>query len=79
MEWSPTSSIFFVGEHLGRDKTHQKITERFYWRTLWTDVNKYVKQCDTCQRTNDVKFQKSSATLHPIPIKSKVWNQVINK
>jgi len=61
---------------LGRDKTYQKIAERFYWKTLWTDVQQHVQQCETCQTTNDAKFQKATAPLHPIPVKSKVWNQV---
>ena len=67
-----------VGGHLGRDKTYYKIAERFYWKTLWTDVQQYVQQCETCQTTNDAKFEKAAAPLHPIPVKSKVWNQVIN-
>ena len=67
-----------VGGHLGRDKTYHKIAERFYWKTLWTDVQQYVQQCETCQTTNDAKFQKAAAPLHPIPVKSEVWNQVIS-
>ena len=63
---------------MGRDKTYQKISERFYWKTLWSDVQKYVQECQTCQTTNDAKFQKSTAPLHPIPVKLKVWNQVLS-
>ena len=70
--------MIIIGGHFGRDKTHQKITERFFWKTLWTDVQKYVQECATCQRTNDTKFQKSTASLHPIPVKSRVWNQVFS-
>ena len=43
---------------------------------MWRDVQDYVQHCDTCQHTNDVKFQKQAAALHPISVKSKVWNQV---
>ena len=70
--------VSLVGGHLGRDKTYYKIAERFYWKTLWTDVQQHVQQCETCQTTNDAKFEKAAAPLHPIPVKSKVWNQVIN-
>ena len=42
------------------------------------DVQQYCQQCRTCQETNDAKFQKVTAPLHPIPVKSKVWNQVCN-
>ena len=76
---SDMASLVFVSiaGHLGRDKTAGKITERFYWETIWTDVINYIKHCEVCQRTNDVKFQKVTAPLHPIPVKSKVWNQVL--
>ena len=29
-----------------------------------------------CQSTNDVKFMKTDACLHPIPAQPKVWSQV---
>lgn len=61
---------------MGRDKTYQKVSASFHWKSLWKDVASYVEMCDVCQRTNDVKFMKSAAPLHPIPIKPKVWRQV---
>ena len=66
----------YVGGHLGRDKTAEKISNRFYWKSMWTDVREYIKRCDTCQRTNDAKLQKSFTPLHPVPVKSKVWDKV---
>ena len=67
-----------IGGHLGRDKTHQKIAEIYYWKSLWTNVDQFLKTCDVCQRTkfNDVKFSKQTAALHPIPVKPEVWRQV---
>lgn len=43
---------------------------------MWSDVKDFVRRCEVCQRTNDSKFIKSDATLHPIPVKSKVWDMV---
>ncbi|KAL5503515.1 hypothetical protein EMCRGX_G010476 [Ephydatia muelleri] len=40
------------------------------------DIRSFVQICDTCQRSNDAKFVKTDASLHPIPIKSRVWDQV---
>ena len=65
-----------VGGHLGRDKTYDKIFERFYWKNLWNDVKEYIRTCTVCQTTNDAKFAKQSASLHPIPVKPEVWRQV---
>lgn len=42
---------------------------------MWKDVEEYVRTCPTCQMTNDAKFQKAPAPLHPIEVKSKVWHQ----
>ena len=77
----PCSTYFMVflnqGGHLARDKTYEKVASRFYWSSVNEDVRLHIQFCDVCQRTNDVKFVKHSATLHPIPVKLKVWNQVI--
>ena len=69
------TSLVLAG-HLGRDKTFQKVAERFHWKMLWKDVEEYVKRCDVCQRTNDAKFVKQGAALHPIPVMPEVWRQV---
>ena len=68
--------IVHVGGHLGRDKTYHKIAERFHWKMLWKDVEEYTKTCSVCQTTNDAKFVKEAAPLHPIPAKAEVWRQV---
>ena len=62
--------IVHVGGHLGRDKTYHKI-----FIGKW-DVEEYTKTCSVCQTTNDAKFVKEAAPLHPIPAKAEVWRQV---
>ena len=32
---------------------------------MWSDAQKYVQECQTCQTTNDAKFQNLAAPLHP--------------
>ena len=55
---------------------YKTIADRFYWKTMWRYIQTYLQECETCQRTNDAKIEKSSPLLRPIPVKSKVWNQV---
>ena len=55
----------------------EKICSRFYWESMTLDIREYVKRCDVCQRCNDAKFVKANAALHPIPVKPKVWQQVL--
>jgi hypothetical protein len=42
---------------------------------MWNDIKEYVQTCPVCQTTNDAKFIKKSAPLHPIPVKPEVWRQ----
>ena len=37
------------------------------------------KSVKYARQQNDAIFQKSAAPLHPIPVKSKVWNQVLKQ
>ncbi|KAL5496713.1 hypothetical protein EMCRGX_G013057 [Ephydatia muelleri] len=64
-----------AGSHLGRDKTIDKISARFFWKNMYEDIKKYVKECDVCQRMNP-KFVKSNAKLHPVPVRAQVWHKV---
>ena len=70
--------LFYVGGHLGRDKTYYKISEHFFWKSLWADVDEHVKTCPVCQTTNDAKFVKQGAALHPIPVKPKVGMKIFS-
>ena len=40
------------------------------------DMRQFIKNCITCRSVNDAIFIKVGAALHPIPVKSQVWNQV---
>ena len=62
---------------MGLDKTYEKIAKRFYCKLLWKHVTDYVRTCAVCQTTIDAKFVKQAAPLHPIPVKPKVWRQVL--
>ena len=50
--------------HLGRDKTWQKVKQRFYWPNSKDSVEKYVKECLSCQQ---IKIRPHcTAPLKPI-------------
>ena len=67
---------YVAGGHLGRDKTHSKISPRYYWPNMYTDIEEYVKTCETCQRAN-IKNTEGVADLHPIPVtKGEAWYSV---
>ena len=38
------------GCHFGRDKTREKVASRYYWSTMYEDVDDYIKTCEKCQK-----------------------------
>lgn len=40
-----------LGGHMGTMKTLNRIIAQFYWPGIQTDVTRYCKSCDICQRT----------------------------
>ena len=53
--------------HFGMSKTRTKLARSYFWPTMATDVNKYVRSCSQCLR-NKSSTQLSSGLLHPLPI-----------
>ncbi len=55
-----------LGGHLGKRKTADRILRRFYWPTLFRDVQRYCRSCATCQKTSSTRGRK--APLMPLPV-----------
>jgi hypothetical protein len=54
------------GVHLGIQSTYNKIKERYYWPTMYKDIEEYIKTCDICQRRgHEVQRQN----LQPLEVK----------
>ena len=52
--------------HLGKKKTAQRLLQRFYWTTLFKDVDEYCRGCAECQKT--APGRQAVAPLVPQPI-----------
>ncbi len=37
-----------LSAHLGKTKTSEKLLQRYYWFDCRTDINNYIKRCDSC-------------------------------
>ncbi|RWS25899.1 pol polyprotein-like protein, partial [Leptotrombidium deliense] len=46
----------YSGGHFGIRKTFERVRQRFYWRTMHSDVIKYVISCPKCQKTKPRKY-----------------------
>ena len=55
-----------IAGHLGRDKTISRITQRFYWPTVFCDVAEYCRRCPECQRT--ARGSQLRVPLVPLPV-----------
>lgn len=68
--------IYVEGGHLGRDKTIQKMTQRYFWPRMTQDIKDFVRQCERCQRVNQ-QGKRVAPELHPIQVKTPVaWRKV---
>jgi len=61
--------------HAGITKTKKLVSRIFWWSTLNPDVDKYVKECHSCQ-TNKASNQKPAGLLKPLAIPLKTWQVV---
>ena len=56
------------GAHLGRFKTYEKLSRKYFWLNMSTDVAKWVKTCPTCNAIKHPKrFIKLPMGHLPIP------------
>ena len=56
-----------MGGHMGRQRTTDRILERFFWPNVYLDVAKHCQQCHDCQMTAR-KRQIEKVPLKPLPI-----------
>ena len=60
--------------HLGKDKTAQRILQRFYWPTIYKDVADYCCNCEICQKSSCHHGQQ--APLIPLPVLSEPFKHI---
>ncbi|CAF4243557.1 unnamed protein product, partial [Adineta steineri] len=63
------------GAHFGRDKTLHKIKQRYFWPSMYKDIDNYIKSCILCAQYNP-RRQKTPGKLQPIKPPEGVWQLV---
>ena len=61
--------------HPGRTKTLSALQKQYYWPSMRSDVERYVKNCSTCRRTH-VSRDRPPGLLQPLPIPDRCWQHV---
>ncbi|XP_069973541.1 uncharacterized protein [Penaeus vannamei] len=65
------------GGHLGIKKTLDKVLRYFYWPGVTSDVTRYCRTCDICQRVGKPNQVIPPAPLKPIPAFEEPFSRVI--
>ena len=63
------------GAHFGRDRTIHKIKTRYFWPSMYKDINDYIKSCILCAQHNP-RRKKPPGKLQPIKPPEGVWQLV---
>ena len=61
------------GAHFGRDRTVQKIQQRYFWPNMTIDIRNHLKSCVPCLQNNHQR-QKPPGSLKPIKPPEGVWD-----
>ena len=63
-----------LSSHFGRNATYDKIVKRFYWYTIYEDVNEFIRKCSDCQKQETLP--KHCPKMHPVPVPTNVMQQI---
>jgi transposase InsO family protein len=61
--------------HPGRSKTLQYLCRNYTWPKMRTDVDRYTRNCHTCQRTKPSRHAPFGV-LRPLPIPDRPWQDI---
>ena len=61
--------------HTGPERLWQSLSSRFYWKRMKTDIVKYCRSCDICQKTKAPNFTKFGMLI-PNPIPSRPYQSI---
>ncbi|GAA5830400.1 hypothetical protein JCM3770_006073, partial [Rhodotorula araucariae] len=61
--------------HLGSRKSLSSLSLSFYWPGMARDVDKYVAECDGCQR-HKARTTRRAGRLHPLPVPPRLFSDV---
>jgi hypothetical protein len=64
-----------VGSHSGVLHTFKKLGQQFYWPDIHKAVQKYIRECEICQKTK-AETLAPAGLLQPLPIPCQVWDDI---
>lgn len=64
-----------VASHFGFLKSFHRAKQEFYWKGMKSDIKKFIRKCDVCQRIKAETVAPASL-LKPLAIPTKPWSDV---
>ena len=61
--------------HSGFYKTYKQIREKYSWKALKGDIQKYVQECEICQQ-NKIEQSHPTRLLQSLPIPNQKWESI---
>ena len=61
--------------HVGFFETYYNAIQLFYWKGMHKDIQKYVAECDTCQRNKSENIM-TPGLLHPLHMPKQKWEEI---
>src|SRR6266536_431634 len=61
--------------HPGRDKTYRLLKDRYYWRGMLANVERYVRNCHPCRRASSPR-DKTPGLLQLLPVPDRPWQHI---
>jgi hypothetical protein len=61
--------------HPGKSKTKRLIKERYYWKGMDDDIERFVSNCAACHRSK-VPRGKTPGFLHSLPVPDRPWQHI---
>jgi len=61
--------------HVGPERLWHSLSSRFYWKRMKSDIIKFCRSCDICQKTKSLNFSKFGMLI-PNPIPSRPYQSI---
>ena len=57
-----------MGGHQGFTRTYECIKQKYFWPRMYSDIDKYLRSCTSCQQAKTHYQQRNKPPLTPLPI-----------